>query len=71
MGLNRPSTTPTPGMNASGDAGIPGAEEETHTLKSGVVGIRGGVRSSTAPMGLRGFFGEGVGQNLLVLTLCN
>lgn len=62
MGLDRPSTTPNPGKGASATPGGRGAggAKHAHPLKSGVAGMRGGIRSSTAPLGLHGFFGEGL-----------
>eukprot|EP00752_Nemacystus_decipiens_P018616 g16691.t1 len=59
MGLDRPATTPNPGKGASGIPGGGGAvgTRHNHPHKSGVAGMKGGMLSSTAPLGLHGFFG--------------
>eukprot|EP00903_Cladosiphon_okamuranus_P018730 g17240.t1 len=60
MGLDRPSTTPNPGKAARNTQGRGRAHVgvyHSHPLKSGVAGIRGGIRSSTALLGLHGFLG--------------
>ncbi|CAM9509561.1 unnamed protein product [Scytosiphon promiscuus] len=62
MGLDRPSMTSTAATDRGTAVGqapqeIGGNSGLSHPLKSGVAGMRGGIRSSTAPLGLHGFFG--------------